>query len=406
MAFDKSRIAAKLKRKAAGDKLNLKKGIQDVLSRGLKNIKPAGGLTGTDKLNQLILEQTSKLQTLATDQIANITEEFGIVDIATDNPKVNLISNSRETKLPEIPSSLNTPTPKLTISPVEVPIKEINKAPTLIKDQFIEQIKPTNFDSLPQQAKRQVLEELETEAFQLSLELLSNKPLYCPSDDRLQRILKIYNNLLSTAESTATVLNYIAVSLNILTGILNGTTTALAALNIAKTAANQAAKIVPVLPGIVVSTITDLEDSIKILTFKADGSSKIVKVKGQLESGAYYTALAAGVVNTIVLLLKTLKPLLESCGLQPDDLGTQTQNFIKENEIKNQSNTQESYQGFTFEIVEVNLPNDPTVKRTIAQAINTEGIVALETQPSFTQNPKILIEELKLLIDKDNLKAY
>ena len=112
MAFDKSKIAAKLKRKAAGDKLNLKKGIQDILSRGLKNIKPAGGLTGTDKLNQLILEQTSKLQTLATDQIANITEEFGIVDISTDNPKVNLISNSRETKLPEIPSNLNTPTPK------------------------------------------------------------------------------------------------------------------------------------------------------------------------------------------------------------------------------------------------------------------------------------------------------
>ena len=406
MPVDKNKQTLKSIRRDVTDNLNLKKGIQDVFSRNLRGIKPAGGLTGTDKLNQLILEQTSKLQTLATDQIANITEEFGIVDINTDNPKVNLVSDSREVKLPEIPSNLNTITPKLTISPVEVPIKEINKAPTVIKDQFVEQIKPTNFDSLPQQAKRQVLEELETEALELSLQLLSNKPSYCPSDDKLQRILKIYNNLLATAESTAAVLNYIAASLNILTGILNGTTTALAALNIAKTAANQAAKIVPVLPGIVVSTITDLEDAIKTITFKADGSSKIVKVKGQLESGAYYTALAAGVVNTIVLLLKTLKPLLENCGLQPNDLGTETQNFIKENEVKNQSNTQESYQGFTFEIVEVSLPNDPTVKRTVAQAINTEGIVALETQPSFTQNPKILIEELKLLIDKDNLKAY
>ena len=60
----------------------------------------------------------------------------------------------------------------------------------------------------------------------------------------------------------------------------------------------------------------------------------------------------------------------------------------------------------SFEIVKVSLPNDPTVKRTIAQALNTEGVVALQTEPSFTQNPKVLIEELKLLIDKDNLKAY
>ncbi len=394
------------KRKVLTDKLNLKKGIQDLLSKSLKGVKPAGGITGTDKLNQLILEQTSKLQTLATDQIANITEEFGIKDINTDNPKVELLSKSQNIKLPEVPSELDTVIPKLTISPVEVPIKEINKTPTLIKNQFIEQIKPTNFDTLGAEAKKETLAVLESEAQELALQVLSNKPPYCPSDEKLQRILKTYNNLLATAESTATVLNYTAASLNILTGILNGTTTALAALNIAKTAANQAAKIVPVLPGIVVSIITDLEDAVKTLTFKADGSSKIVKVKGQLETGAYYTALAAGIVNAIVLILKTLKPLLESCGLQPNDLGEELNKFIKESQLKNESNTQQSYQGFTFEIVEVSLPNDPTVKRTIAQAINTEGVIALETQPSFTQNPKILIEELKLLIDKDNLKAY
>ena len=406
MPIDKSKQIGKAARKSITENLNLKKGIQDIFSRNLRGIEPAGGLTGADKLNQLILEQTSKLQTLATDQIANITEEFGIVDINTDSPKINLISDNRELKLPEIPSKLNTTTPKLTISPVEVPIKEIDKAPTLIKDQFVEQIKPTNFDSLSQQAKKQVLEELETEALQLSLELLSNKPSYCPSDDRLQRILKIYNNLLDATEKTTEVLSYITIALAVSTGILNGTTTALAALNTAKTAANQAAKIIPTLPGIVVSTITDLEDAIRTLTFKADGSPKIKRLKEQLKAGTYYNTLATGVVGSTMLLLKTLKPLLENCGLQPNDLGTQTQNFIKENETKNQSNTQQSYQGFTFEIVEVTLPNDPTVVRRIGQAINTEGVVALETKPSFTQNPKILIEELKLIIDRDNLKAY
>jgi hypothetical protein len=160
------------------------------------------------------------------------------------------------------------------------------------------------------------------------------------------------------------------------------------------------------LPGVVVSILNDIDDLIKTTTYKTDGSSRLVKIKGQLESGAYYTALAAGIINAIVIILKLVKPLLTKCGLQPDEFGEELNRFILQSQTKEDSNTNISYQGFTFEIFEVSLPNDPTVKRTIAQAINTEGIVALQTEPSFTQNPKILIEELKILIDKDNLKAY
>tara|TARA_R110002124_G_scaffold73428_3_gene197000 strand:+ start:5094 stop:6308 length:1215 start_codon:yes stop_codon:yes gene_type:complete len=395
-------------RKAATDKLNLKKGIQDILSNALKGIKPAGGLNGTDKLNQLILEQTSKLQTLATDQIAELTKEFGIVDINTDDPKIELVAPSTDNiKLPEIPERLNTATPKLTLTSVKVPIKELDTIPKLIQGQFEDQLLPIDIESLQADAKEQIVQELEAEALLLAQEMLSqNKPSFCPTDDKLQKILKIYNLLLKTAETTATVLNYISTSLNILTGVLNGTVIALGALSTSKIIANQAAKIIPVLPGVVVSVLNDIEDLIKTTTFKADGSSRLVKIKGQLESGAYYTALAAGIVNAIVTILKLLKPLLTKCGLQPDEFGEELNRFILQSQIKEESSTNTSYQGFTFEIVEVSLPNDPTVKRTIAQALNTEGVVALQTEPSFTQNPKVLIEELKLLIDKDNLKAY
>ena len=395
-------------RKAATDKLNLKKGIQDILSNALKGIKPAGGLNGTDKLNQLILEQTSKLQTLATDQIAELTKEFGIVDISTDDPKIELVAPSTDNiKLPEIPERLNTATPKLTLTSVKVPIQELDTIPKLIQGQFKDQLLPIDIENLQGIAKEQVVQRIEAEALLLAQEMLSQgKPSFCPTDDKLQKILKIYNLLLKTAETTATVLNYISTSLNILTGVLNGTVIALGALSTSKIIANQAAKIIPVLPGVVVSVLNDIEDLIKTTTFKADGSSRLVKIKGQLESGAYYTALAAGIVNAIVTILKLLKPLLTKCGLQPDEFGEELKRFILQSQTKEDSTTNTSYQGFTFEIVEVNLPNDPTVKRTIAQALNTEGVVALQTEPSFTQNPKVLIEELKLLIDKDNLKAY
>ena len=395
-------------RKAATDKLKLKKGIQDRLSKGLKDIKPAGGLAGTDKLNQLILEQTSKLQTLATDQIAELTKEFGIVDVSTDDPKIELVAPSADNiKLPEIPKRINTTTPKLTLTSVKVPIQELDTIPKLIQSQFEDQLLPLNIENLQGTAKEQIIQEIEAEALLLAQEMLSQgKPSFCPTDDKLQKILKIYNLLLKTAETTATVLNYISTSLNILTGVLNGTVIALGALSTSKIIANQAAKIIPVLPGVVVSVLNDIEDLIKTTTFKADGSSRLVKIKGQLESGAYYTALAAGIVNAIVTILKLLKPLLTKCGLQPDEFGEELKRFILQSQTKEDSTTNTSYQGFTFEIVEVNLPNDPTVKRTIAQALNTEGVVALQTEPSFTQNPKVLIEELKLLIDKDNLKAY
>ena len=165
-------------------------------------------------------------------------------------------------------------------------------------------------------------------------------------------------------------------------------------------------KILPVTPGVLPSVITDVEDAISLITFKADGTPIIKEQNDGLEIGAFYLSMAAAVVNVVLLILKLLKPLLETCGLEANEPGPETNRFVQEAETTNQSNTQQSYRGFTFEIVEVKLPNDPTVTRRIAQALNTEGIVALQTEPSFTQNPKVLIEELKLIIERDNLKAY
>jgi hypothetical protein len=63
-----------------------------------------------------------------------------------------------------------------------------------------------------------------------------------------------------------------------------------------------------------------------------------------------------------------------------------------------------TYQGFIIEIEEV--PFSPTVNRRRAVGLNSQGIKLIETELSFTTDRELLINELKLIIDRDNLKAY
>lgn len=66
------------------------------------------------------------------------------------------------------------------------------------------------------------------------------------------------------------------------------------------------------------------------------------------------------------------------------------------------------YKGFKFAIREDNKPNAPSVNgiyRHYGVAIDTSGIEVLRTESSFTQDTQILVDQLKLIIDTQNLRA-
>jgi hypothetical protein len=65
------------------------------------------------------------------------------------------------------------------------------------------------------------------------------------------------------------------------------------------------------------------------------------------------------------------------------------------------------HNGFTFSIIEENDPKFVVAgnKRRYAVALDRSGFVVLQSTPSFTLDPNVLIEELKVEIDKRNLKA-
>jgi len=65
------------------------------------------------------------------------------------------------------------------------------------------------------------------------------------------------------------------------------------------------------------------------------------------------------------------------------------------------------YNGFTFSILEENDPRFVVAgnKRRYAVALDRSGFIALQSEPSFTLDPEVLIEELRLEIDKRRLEA-
>lgn len=85
----------------------------------------------------------------------------------------------------------------------------------------------------------------------------------------------------------------------------------------------------------------------------------------------------------------------------------QTQLLPIQNVIIPNTNVIGTYKDFVFEIrKEDNIKFQiGDIKRNYAIAIDTRGIERLRSAPSFASDPQVLIDELRFVIDRDNLKA-
>ena len=110
---------------------------------------------------------------------------------------------------------------------------------------------------------------------------------------------------------------------------------------------------------------------------------------------------ANSILNRVNDELKKLDVLIEKCA---KELGIEYEVI---NDELNQNITEEgfgTYKGFTFEIKYDDLNQTPYPKR-FAQAIDKKKIVRLKSESSFASDPNVLIEELKFIIDIQNLKG-
>jgi hypothetical protein len=274
----------------------------------------------------------------------------------------------------------------------------------------------TILDAIPEDRKVKGLQKLGQILVQKGTELESQLPSSitslisqftpgaCPEPTILQSIVEKRNNIVGKLNSVGRTLDVITSTYTGVSSFLDVLIFAVSNLRNVRTGLNQAAKLIPAIPGAAVSAINDLGDATDRITFDNLGNSKLQQQKDRIDSLVIPIALFSKVIQNILTLLNSLDTLILACDSNVSldnvsDIITQTANNQTQADVNDGS-----YKGFIFQIEEV--PFSPTVTRRKAIAFNQSGIPLLETELSFTTNNQTLIDELKLIIDRDNLKAY
>jgi hypothetical protein len=230
-------------------------------------------------------------------------------------------------------------------------------------------------------------------------------PGSCPDSVILQSIVEKRNNIVGKLNTVDQFLNVITSTYTGVSSFLDVVLFSISNLKNIKIGVSAAAKAIPFgLPGAIPASLSDLGDATDRLTFDNLGNSKLQKQKDGIDSLIIPIAIFSKIIQNIITLLNSLDTLIIGCNptLTLDSL---SDTIIQTANSQTQADVNDgSYKGFSFQIEEV--PFSPTVNRIKAIALNQQGISLLQTQLSFTTNRQTLIDELKLIIDRDNLKAY
>jgi tetrahydromethanopterin S-methyltransferase subunit B len=228
----------------------------------------------------------------------------------------------------------------------------------------------------------------------------------CLPESQLNLIIEQRNNIVNHLNKIETTINTISKSLGITSTILDTLINTAKTIRTAKNIANAGQSLSPVANGQVTSLIFTLNDVLDTLKFDSLGNSKLNKLQNIIDYAAAPVAITSDFISKAITTLGLIDAIIKKCSpyatLDPisNDLILITEQQIKASQTQNEI----TYQGFIIEIQEV--PFSPTVNRRKAVGKNAQGIPLIETELSFTTNNQTLINELKLIIDRDNLKAY
>jgi len=231
----------------------------------------------------------------------------------------------------------------------------------------------------------------------------------CPTPEEVVKIINIRNNVLGQANSISNILDKVTKTVGLAGKGINTLLGVIKALNGARVGASIGAKLIPFgLPGAVPAALNDFDTAVAKLTFDVEGNSKIPPKKSAIDGISVPIALMSFYINDFIIKLNSLDDKIKNCNTNPSlNLPSPSSELVEVAKAQQQSEESpnfSTYQGFIFEIEEV--PFSPTVNRKRALGKNQDGITLIQTELSFTPSDEVLINELKFIIDRDNLKAY
>ena len=227
-------------------------------------------------------------------------------------------------------------------------------------------------------------------------ELNNLKPTICPTPESLDKLIEIRNNILLKLTQSKDKLDKLNVTLNINQEILDNLDQALKIIPPTQTALNAGIAIAPV-----ANILGPLQVTVNVLdSLKSNLTPKVSKLLGAVNATSVPIALVSSIVTKIINILLRLDDLIKFC--RPDAILNEIPQDLLPSAIE--ENSDSTYKGFTLKIETI--PFNDKLTQNQGVAYNNSNIALLKTSPSFTTNPNVLLNELKLIIDRDNLKAY
>jgi len=229
----------------------------------------------------------------------------------------------------------------------------------------------------------------------------------CPDKATLAKIRQQRDLIVSQLNKIGRTLNIITLSLTGVATFLAILQSAIKAIDVAKIAAKVAAAAFPVLAPALPGLLATLDNArTATIIDPATGTSRLQKYTSIIGGAALVASIIGGFILVATALLKSIDAFLNKC--DPNNtlipISKEIQDIAEIQAKSTQTQNETTYKGFNIIIEEV--PYTPTVIRRRALGQNQDGITLIQTELSFTTDDQTLINELKLIIDRDNLEAY
>ena len=233
--------------------------------------------------------------------------------------------------------------------------------------------------------------------------------LLCDDINKLNKLIQTRNNIVSKLNGISRFLDQTSLAFTGIATLFDLLVLAKSILDVTTLASYIALGFAPVVPGAAITTIGTIQNASDKITYNTLGASRLEKVQNIIGGAAIAIAVLSAIIKVVITLLNQLDIELSKCtnlSTLSEVLTPIDQNLINiSNQVTEAETTinESTYKGFTLTIETIPFTN--TVNQYKAIGLNSDGIKLIETPLSFTENNQTLIDELKFIIDRDNLKA-